>query len=48
MTNTVIKVDPNVWKLPTQNATLAQSPLKEILTQIPPLFSINVDPEDLL
>ena len=48
ITNTVIKVDPNLWQLPTTEKESVPSQLAEILFSLPPSFSINVDPEDLL
>lgn len=48
ITNTVIKVDPNLWQLPTRDKQPEPSQLAEILFSLPPSFSINVDPEDLL
>lgn len=48
VTNTVIKVDPSLWQLPTTDKEPVPSDLAEILFSLPPSFSINVDPEDLL
>jgi primosomal protein N' (replication factor Y) len=48
VTNTVIKVDPKEWQLPTSDKTPTSSHLAEVLYTLPPSFSINVDPEDLL
>ena len=48
ITNTVIKVDPNIWPLPTIDKNIPDPDLYKNLRQIPPAFSINVDPEDLL
>lgn len=48
ITNTVIKVDPNIWPLPTNEKQNVDQYLYQNLTQLPPSFSINVDPEDLL
>ena len=47
-TNTVIKVDPDLWPLPTSENIHVNSFLLENLSRLPPSFSINVDPEDLL
>jgi primosomal protein N' (replication factor Y) len=47
-TNTVIKVDTDAWKLPFGENTDETSALAVSLQRIPPIFSINVDPEDLL
>lgn len=48
ITNTVIKVDPNKWPLPVGNKKIIDEYLYENLSGLPPSFSINVDPEDLL
>ncbi len=48
VTNTVIKVDPEIWPLPTSDKAIIKNHLKESLSLLPPSFSINVDPEDLL
>lgn len=48
ITNTVIKVDPKLWQLPTSDKQPESSQLAEVLFSLPPSFSINVDPEDLL
>lgn len=48
ITNTVIKVDPALWLLPTSDRSPSHSHLAENLYRLPPSFSINVDPEDLL
>ncbi len=48
ITNTVIKVEPKEWLVPTSERQSSPSPLAEILFSLPPSFSINVDPEDLL
>lgn len=48
ITNTVIKIDPNIWPLPTSDKKNMNEDLFKNLTQLPPSFSINVDPEDLL
>jgi len=48
ITNTVIKVDPKIWPLPTDEKFIIDQNLSKTLTQLPPSFSINVDPEDLL
>ena len=48
ITNTVIKIDPKEWRLPTSDRITSPSDLAEILGSLPPSFSINVDPEDLL
>jgi primosomal protein N' (replication factor Y) len=48
ITNTVIKVDPNIWPLPTNDKNKINEDLSRNLAQLPPSFSINVDPEDLL
>ncbi|MES2930308.1 MAG: hypothetical protein V4665_00785 [Patescibacteria group bacterium] len=48
ITNTVIKIDPREWPLPLKNPLEGSSHLRNILSHLPPSFSINVDPEDLL
>jgi primosomal protein N' (replication factor Y) (superfamily II helicase) len=48
ITNTVIKVDPRIWPLPTDEKLIINQNLSRTLSQLPPSFSINVDPEDLL
>ncbi len=48
ITNTVIKVDPRIWPLPVGEKKIIDQNLAENLSQLPPSFSINVDPEDLL
>lgn len=48
ITNTVIKVDPRIWPLPTDEKLIVDQNLYQTLVQLPPSFSINVDPEDLL
>lgn len=48
ITNTVIKVDPKVWSLPINEGDVLDQDLAQSLSLLPPSFSINVDPEDLL
>jgi primosomal protein N' (replication factor Y) (superfamily II helicase) len=48
ITNTVIKIDPYLWPLPTKELSETHSHLREVLSRLPPSFAINVDPEDLL
>ena len=48
ITNTVIKIDPNLWPLLPDDKKIISEHLKENLSHLPPVFSINVDPEDLL
>jgi len=48
ITNTVIKIDPSLWPLPVSNIKNINENLLESLSQLPPSFSINVDPDDLL
>ena len=49
VTNTVIKVNPDIWPLPTtEHAHTGAFDLAETFASLPPSFSINVDPEDLL
>lgn len=48
ITNTIIKIDPRLWPLlPNEKETIDQV-LSETLSHLPPSFSINIDPEDLL
>jgi primosomal protein N' (replication factor Y) len=44
VTNTVIKL----WALPTNGDIKRSEELHQKLSQLPPSFSVNVDPEDLL
>lgn len=48
VTNTVIKVDPKDWPVPTNPNKMVNASLLENLHKLPPSFGINVDPEDLL
>ncbi|MBK5215320.1 MAG: hypothetical protein JJE53_00720 [Candidatus Pacebacteria bacterium] len=48
ITNTVIKVNPKIWPLLTDDKQKLDEDLYKNLEQLPPSFSINVDPEDLL
>jgi primosomal protein N' (replication factor Y) (superfamily II helicase) len=48
ITNTVIKVDRVGWQLPIAERKPEHSHLADVLFSLPPSFSINVDPEDLL
>ena len=48
ITNTVIKVDPDLWPLPINKTKIINEHLLESLSKLPPSFSINVDPDDLL
>jgi primosomal protein N' (replication factor Y) len=49
VTNTVIKINPDLWPLPTSDThKKAAHDLLETLSSLPPSFSINIDPEDLL
>lgn len=48
ITNTVIKIDPDLWPIPTNDKKILDSHLSENLRKLSPAFSINVDPEDLL
>ncbi len=47
-TNTVIKIEPNLWPIPLSDKKVISEHLSENLHRLPPPFSINVDPEDLL
>lgn len=48
ITNTVIKLMPDIWPLPTKKEKLLDQELLRNLAKLPLSFSINVDPEDLL
>lgn len=48
ITNTVIKLDPTIWPLPTDENRTIDENLYQNLSHLPPSFSVNVDPEDLL
>jgi len=48
ITNTVIKVEPDLWPLLIDDKKKIHKHLAENLSLLPPSFSINVDPEDLL
>lgn len=48
ITNTVIKIDHDIWPLPTDDKKQVNEILRRNLAQLSPNFSINVDPEDLL
>jgi len=48
ITNTVIKVGPNLWPLVEKDSKIIDPFLHETLSHLPPSFSINIDPEDLL
>ena len=48
ITNTVIKVDPALWKIPSRDNEPRTNPLLSKILELPPGFSVNVDPEDLL
>jgi len=48
ITNTVIKVDPSIWPLPTNDKLLVDRDLYHDLSKLTPAFGVNVDPEDLL
>ncbi len=47
VTNTVLKIDPNDWRLPEKDKS-KNLELQNILFSLPPQFAVNVDPEDLL
>lgn len=47
ITNTVIKLDPTLWPLINGNEE-TRNKISEILSNLPPSFSVNIDPEDLL
>jgi len=48
ITNTVIKIEPDLWPLPISQTKIIDNNLLENLSKLPPSFSINVDPDDLL
>lgn len=48
VTNTIIKIDPKLWPITTTENKKRDSKLEESLNKIPPAFSLNIDPEDLL
>ncbi len=48
ITNTVIKIDPKLWPLLIDDKKAIDKQLVNKLSLLPPTFSINVDPEDLL
>ena len=48
ITNTVLKVDVESWPIIEKTNKKIDSELLNILYSLPPSFSINVDPEDLL
>ena len=48
ITNTVIKVDPKIWPLPTNERLHVDENLFQTLHNLPASFSTNIDPEDLL
>lgn len=48
ITNTVIKIEPKLWPLPTNDDYIKNRELSQKLSHLPPSFSVSVDPEDLL
>jgi len=48
VTNTVIKINPKLWPLPTSSESIRDTELFQKLSRLPLSFSVNVDPEDLL
>jgi primosomal protein N' (replication factor Y) (superfamily II helicase) len=48
ITNTVIKIDPGIWPLPTDNKKTFDPLLNQKLRSLPPNFYIDIDPQDLL
>ncbi len=48
ITNTVIKVDPKDWPLLINDKLKINETISNKLSLLPPSFSINIDPEDLL
>ena len=48
-TNALIKIDPRKWSVPElSTGTSIDTSLSEKLSNLPPSFSISIDPEDLL
>ena len=48
ITNTVIKIDPILWPLLIDDKKIIDQELSKKLSLLPPSFSVNIDPEDLL
>ncbi len=48
VTNTVIKIDSDLWPLIIGDKNIINTHLFDALSHLSPAFSINVDPEDLL
>lgn len=48
ITNTVIKIDPEIWPLPLSEKIIYDNYLSQNLLNLPSSFSLNIDPEDLL
>jgi len=48
ITNTVIKLNPQIWPLPVTDKLKVNPELARKLSSLPNSFSINIDPEDLL
>ena len=48
ITNTVIKINPEIWPLPNSDKKNINQELYKNLSELSLSFSINVDPEDLL
>lgn len=48
ITNTIIKLDPTLWPLLIDDKKEINKDLSQKLSTLPPSFSVNIDPEDLL
>lgn len=48
ITNTVIKVEPDLWPLLINDKISINENISHKLSLLPPSFSVNIDPEDLL
>jgi len=48
ITNTIIKIDKQIWPLPIDDKKIFDQSLNQKLRSLPLSFSIDVDPEDLL
>ncbi|ETB63809.1 MAG: hypothetical protein O210_OD1C00001G0274 [Parcubacteria bacterium RAAC4_OD1_1] len=48
VTNTIIRIEPKLWQIPNTKNNIISIHLRDSLLKLPPSFSINIDPEDLL
>ncbi len=48
ITNTIIRIEPKLWQIPNIKDNIISIHLRDSLMKLPPSFSINIDPEDLL